>query len=138
MRFLIYRECFLPSFCTLSSYFVTVLNTGLNNNPFTLEFRMCERFENDQRRINVLWTVTERTVSERWMLCERWTRANVERWTQNCEQWANGERSISARCQTLGCEVLVDASCRLGCDVLVHTWVWGTCTYKSDNFLCCD
>ena len=47
--------------------------------------------------MNALWTIGERTVSDRWTLCERWTRANGERWTQNCERWTHDERTLNAR-----------------------------------------
>ena len=64
--------------------------------------KMFERFENNERTMNVLGTVTERTVSERWTLWERWTRANAERKTVNGERtmngrWTHAERTVNAR-----------------------------------------
>ena len=52
-----------------------------------------ERWMNAERFV----TIGERTVSERWTLCERWTRANGERWTQNWEPWTHDERTLNAR-----------------------------------------
>ena len=69
-----------------------------------MEFRMkmAERFENDERTMNVLWTITERMVSERWTLCERWTWAQAERRIVNGEQtvgerWTHSKRTMSER-----------------------------------------
>ena len=63
--------------------------------------------------MNVLWTITERTVSECWTLCERWMRAHAERrivngewmvnahWTHSerrvSEPWTHPERTVNAR-----------------------------------------
>ena len=47
--------------------------------------------------MNALWTVTERTVSERRSLCELWTRANGERKAVNDERkTVNDERTLNA------------------------------------------
>ena len=52
--------------------------------------------------MNALWTIGERLVSERWTLCERWTRANGERKTVNDERtmstsWTHGEQTVNKR-----------------------------------------
>ena len=108
MKFLIYK--FSPTIPLMTFLFFHCFEHWLKNDPFTLKFRMKlpERFENDEWMMDDLWTVTERTVSKRWTLCQRRMRAHAKRWTMDAKlrtvserlmddertmnrRWANGE-----------------------------------------------
>lgn len=59
-------------------------------------------FDEDEKKTwtvseHFLWSHTERTVDERWTLCERWPQSELRvqksMWTMNA-QWANSEHTV--------------------------------------------